>query len=112
MKDVFDRIAEELVKVGTRPAERRPSPVKRARVTRSAPLTFELMDGSGIVLDEKDEDVEISSSVDLSGPAKTTVTAFGTWEAKRDGPKVGDVLILHQDEHDDWLVTGVLKRSG
>lgn len=114
MKDVFDELAAELSRLGGGTAVASPTSGPRlAKITSIAPLTFVLMDGSGAVLRAGDQDVEIADAIYNSGIVREHASAGAVPHThgahEREGPQVGDVLVVHEDRHGDWIAVAILK---
>jgi hypothetical protein len=91
-RDIFERLAERLLKSARSPKYHR---AERARVTATTPLEMVLMDeGTNTILSEHDADVEITDAVFAADP------------------HVGDVVILQRDGTNGWIALVLLADSG
>jgi hypothetical protein len=87
---VWEKIAERLREHAEEQVWTHSPPVRRATVLRPSPLSVEL---DGEVLDRGDDDVEVDAALITTPPA------------------VGDVVIVHTDQHGDYLISGLVKGS-
>lgn len=85
---VWEKIGVRLREHAVEQVWKHSPPVRRARVTRASPLTVDL---DGDVLTRGDDDVEVDQGLITTAPA------------------VGDIVMVHTDQHGDYLITGVIK---
>lgn len=86
MADVFTRIAVRLREVAAEEAEAVAPAPTLWRVTGVSPLTLAEVHGDGVI-EESDPDVEVVRPTGATPPT------------------AGDLLVVHQDTHGDYLVT-------
>ena len=91
-RTVFDELAHRIRDIARSEAKDVAPPVRRARVLDASPLTVELLD-TGVVLEEGDEDFDVSDELD------------------RHPPPVGSIVLVDTDEEGDYVARGIVKRS-
>jgi hypothetical protein len=85
---VWERIGQRLREHAEEQVWTHSPPVRRAKVLRGSPLSVEL---DGETLEREDEDVEVDAALITTPPA------------------VGDIVMVHTDQHGDYLISGLVK---
>lgn len=85
---VWEKLAERLKEHAEERVLEYSHPVRRGKVLKGNPLSVD-MDGE--TLERGDDDVEVDAALITTPPA------------------VGDIVIVHTDQHGDYLISGLVK---
>lgn len=103
---VFDELADEIRGIAREQAVNAVKPPRRFKVRRLDPLLLEEVNGD-LVLEDGDPDFEIDER--LKPGAHTTCPAGTGHRNEGSLPQLGDIVIVEQDRHGDYVARGLVK---
>jgi hypothetical protein len=107
---VYAELADELRSMVAATTVEAAKPPRRFRVMRQSPLLIEELQGE-LVLEEGDPDFSVDERLKPGDHVETYCPAGVGHGVRNQGslPEVGDIVIVEQDWHGDYIARGLVK---